>query len=98
MTAAQSCVSRWVIIGRFLGNVIAAGEQVPWHHGSPSCNSHAVDEIAASDVALHSQFAVVQVAQKASESQSLLIFRKRLTSLCNSEFERGLLSTSLRPF
>src|SRR5580658_4683765 len=66
MIAAQSGESGRIVSGRFFGIDIAGREQMPGHHRSASSHGHAVEEITARDVAVHSEFAVVSVAHARS--------------------------------
>src|SRR5580692_11180268 len=83
VTAAQSGERGWIVVGRLFGVLVCLGEVClgevgcgelrPGHEGSACSHGHAVEEVAARDAALHSQFTVAQltvasVAQKASES------------------------------
>ena len=68
MATAQSRERGGIVVRRLLRIAVACGEQMPGHEGSACGHRHAVKEVAARDVALHSQFTVASVAQRASES------------------------------
>src|SRR5258708_31521140 len=71
MAAAQSGERGRIVVGRLLGIAIGCAEKMPRHHGGAGSDCHAVEEVTARDVAFHSQFAVVQVAQRSSELSSV---------------------------
>ncbi len=58
MAAAHSGERRRIVGGGLLRAGIIGGEKMPRHHGCTRGHCHAVDEIAARDSAMHSQFPV----------------------------------------
>ena len=52
MAAAQSGERRRIVVGRLFGIVITCGEQMPGHEGCARGHGHAVEKVAARDVAV----------------------------------------------
>src|SRR5258706_6854764 len=98
MTARQSAEGGRIVIGQLLRADTGCCEQMPRHHGSAGCDGHAVEEVTARDVASHSQFAVVPVAQKASELKSVLVVRKGLMSDATQTLKEGFLRLAIGLF
>src|SRR5258707_2825954 len=65
MAAAQPGQLRWIIIrGRFFGGLVERGKKMRRQHGRARSDPNAVEEIAAGDLALHSQLTVLWVAHQ----------------------------------
>jgi hypothetical protein len=64
MAPAHPGKGRWIVAGRIFwtdGSLAISqsrGGKIPWHHGRSGGHRNAVQEIAARDLAMHSQLAV----------------------------------------
>src|SRR6267154_1754270 len=64
MAAAQPGQLRWIIRGRFFRGLVEPGKKMRRQHGRARSDPNAVEEIAAGDLALHSQLTVLWVAHQ----------------------------------